>query len=234
MGFLDGSTNNIILDSVLTNEGRRALANGTFSITKFAVGDNGEIDYGIIKRFGRTVGSEKIQKASPVFEASTNAEHALKYKLISVSNPNLIRLPNLSLTGEGLTSDVLSMGKTTTRRRTITISQTIQNEDSIDVELRDQLFVITMNNLFLQVSGESPDNIDGNNIATYLIGRDSGTTSLGGSKLTINFEVKNIPNSLFTTFGNSNNKNLIRTFIKISGLSSGAVKEMEAQISKTT
>src|SRR3990167_4407459 len=201
MGFLDGSTNNIILDSVLTNEGRRALANGTFSITKFAVGDNGEIDYGIIKRFGRTVGSEKIQKASPVFEASTNAEHALKYKLISVSNPNLIRLPNLSLTGEGLTSDVLSMGKTTTRRRTITISQTIQNEDSIDVELRDQLFVITMNNLFLQVSGESPDNIDGNNIATYLIGRDTTTTAQGGSRLTITFEVKNIPNSLFTTFG---------------------------------
>ena len=126
------------------------------------------------------------------------------------------------------------MGKTTTRRRTITISQTIQNEDSIDVELRDQLFVITMNNLFLQISGESPDNIDGNNIATYLIGRDTTTTAQGGSRLTITFEVKNIPNSLFTTFGKKNDKNTIRTFIRINGINSGNVKEFEVTIGKTS
>jgi|SRR3989344_2689509 len=233
MGFLNNSTNQILLDAVLTDEGRKNLANGTFNITKFALGDD-EIDYGIIKKFGRTVGKEKISKNNLIFEASTNSQHALKYKLISISNPNLIRLPSLSLTGEGLTNDILSMGKTTTRRRTITISQTIQNEDSIDVELRDQLFVITMNNLFLQISGESPDNIDGNNIATYLIGRDTTTTAQGGSRLTITFEVKNIPNSLFTTFGKKNDKNTIRTFIRINGINSGNVKEFEVTIGKTS
>ena len=59
MGFLNNSTNQILLDAVLTDEGRKNLANGTFNITKFALGDD-EIDYGIIKKFGRTVGKEKM------------------------------------------------------------------------------------------------------------------------------------------------------------------------------
>ena len=41
MGFLDHSTNNIILDAVLTDYGRQALAanDGSFSIFKFAFSD---------------------------------------------------------------------------------------------------------------------------------------------------------------------------------------------------
>lgn len=63
MGFLDHSTNNIIVDAVLTDLGRQALArnDGSFSIYQFALGDD-EIDYGIVREFGRTVGKEKIEK----------------------------------------------------------------------------------------------------------------------------------------------------------------------------
>ena len=43
MGFLDNS-GDIILDAVLTDAGRKELAAGTFSITKFALGDD-EINY---------------------------------------------------------------------------------------------------------------------------------------------------------------------------------------------
>ena len=45
MAFLDNS-GDIILDAVLTDEGRRRLAraDGSFKITKFALGDD-EIDY---------------------------------------------------------------------------------------------------------------------------------------------------------------------------------------------
>ena len=43
MAFLDNS-GDIILDAVLTDEGRRRMAGGNFSITKFALGDD-EIDY---------------------------------------------------------------------------------------------------------------------------------------------------------------------------------------------
>ena len=47
MAFLDNS-GDIILDAVLTDEGRRKLAegNGSFNITKFALGDD-EVDYGL-------------------------------------------------------------------------------------------------------------------------------------------------------------------------------------------
>ena len=53
MGFLDHSTNNIIVDAVLTDVGRQALArnDGSFSIFQFALGDD-EVDYNIVKQFG--------------------------------------------------------------------------------------------------------------------------------------------------------------------------------------
>ena len=82
MGFLDHSTNNIIIDAVLTDEGRKILAENSsnFSITQFALADD-EVDYTIIQKFGRSVGKEKISKNTPVFEASTVSDYALKFKL---------------------------------------------------------------------------------------------------------------------------------------------------------
>ena len=61
MGFLDHSTNNIIIDAVLTDKGRERLArnNGTFRIVHYGFADD-EVDYTLIKKFGRTVGKEKI------------------------------------------------------------------------------------------------------------------------------------------------------------------------------
>ena len=43
MGFLDNS-GDIILDAVLTDLGRKRMAEGNFNITKFALGDD-EINY---------------------------------------------------------------------------------------------------------------------------------------------------------------------------------------------
>ena len=43
MAFIDAS-GDIILDAVLTDLGRRKMANGNFRITKFALGDD-EINY---------------------------------------------------------------------------------------------------------------------------------------------------------------------------------------------
>lgn len=236
MGFLQGDTNNIILDAVLTDQGRQFLSrnDGSFSIVKFALGDD-EVDYSIIQKYGRTVGKEKIEKNTPIFEALTNGSLAQKYRCISVSNPNLIRLPNITFTGEGvdLTNNILSIGNTTQKRRTITVSQDIQNETSIDVELRDQSFIVEMNNQFLQVIGTAPDNIDGQQKATYIIARDAGETSLGGSKLTITIATKSITESQFQVYGAAFNKNLITTYVKVSGVQSGAVLEFQTQINKT-
>ena len=54
MGFLDHSTNNVLIDAVLTDEGRRLLAanDGSFRISMFSLGDD-EVDYGLISKFCR-------------------------------------------------------------------------------------------------------------------------------------------------------------------------------------
>jgi hypothetical protein len=120
----------------------------------------------------------------------------------------------------------------TLKTRSLSISQTISNEDTIDVELRDQIFIVELDNRFLQITSQSPDNIDGNQRASFLLQRDATETSLGGSKLTFTLSVKTITDAMFTIFGTTSNKLLVRTYVKVSGLQSGAVKEFEVQITK--
>ena len=150
MGFLDHSTNNIILDAVLTDTGRQFLSrnNGDFTLFKFALGDD-EVNYTIISKYGRSVGREKIEKNTPIFEALTNQAHSQKYKLISVSNPNLIRLPRFNFSGDNASSNgVVTVYTTTgTGRQTssaLLFEQTLLNETSIEISFKSgpELFVI--------------------------------------------------------------------------------------------
>lgn len=236
MGFLQQDTNNIILDAVLTDTGRKFLSlnDGSFSIIKFAPGDD-EVDYTLIQKFGRTVGKEKIEKNTPVFEALTNGSLAQKNRCISVSNPNLVRLPSLTLVGSGIdsTGSIVSIGTATLKTRQLSIQQTIGGgETSIDVELRDQAFILDLDNRFLQVLSRAPDNVDVAQRAQYILSRDTSENSLGGSQVTFTIGVKAITESQFQVYGAKYNKNLISTFVKISGVQSGAVKEFEVQISK--
>ena len=79
MGFLDHSTNNIIVDAVLTDHGRSLIAaTGTQSsiIQGYSFADD-EVDYTIIKKYGVAVGKEKIEKNTPIFEASTNTANVV-------------------------------------------------------------------------------------------------------------------------------------------------------------
>lgn len=236
MGFLQQDTNNIILDAVLTDTGRNFLArnDGSFSIIKYAFGDD-EVDYTIIRKFGRTVGQEKIEKNTPVFEALTNPAYAQKYKLISVSNPNLIRLPSLTLTGIGVdsTNKIVTIGNTTIRSRQITVAQSLSNETNIDVELVDQTFVVDVPNMFLQIVRAVPDNIDSQQRATYILTRDTNTTPIGGSQVTFTITTKAITESQFQIYGAKTNKSIINTYIKVSGVQSGATIEFTVQINKT-
>ena len=153
MGFLDHSTNNIILDAVLTDIGRQFLArnDGSFSIIKFALGDD-EIDYSIIKKFGRTVGKEKIEKNTPVMEALTRGNLGQKYRLISISNPNLSKLPNLTLVG--VSDSTLSLSRATVSgdiAKSVTVNQAISGGGVLAPELTDASFKIVMDNLFITI-----------------------------------------------------------------------------------
>ena len=97
MAFLDNS-GDIILDAVLTDTGRMRLAkgDGSFKITKFALGDD-EINYGLYNK-DHASGSayydiEIVQ--SPVLEAFTNNTSILKSKLMTISRTNLLYLPQI-------------------------------------------------------------------------------------------------------------------------------------------
>lgn len=237
MGFLDHSTNNIILDAVLTDVGRQFLArnDGSFSLHKFALGDD-EVNYNVILKYGRTVGREKLEKNTPIFEALTNQSHSQKYKLISVSNPNLLRLPSLNLSGDanvdGLTSTV-TIGRNQQKTSTVTVEQVIKNETSIDVELRDQTFVVEVPNLFIQILRNTPENIDGQQKATYILTRSPSENAFGGSSVQFTLSVKSLTDALFTVYGTTANKSRIKTYIKITGVQSGAVKDITVIIDKT-
>jgi hypothetical protein len=118
MGFLDNS-GDIILDAVLTDTGRYRLAqgNGSFKITKFALGDD-EINYGTYDK-NHPSGSayydlEILQ--TPVLEAFTNNTSTMKSKLISIPRTNLLYLPvvrpntNFSVTAQSGTSGLYVVG----------------------------------------------------------------------------------------------------------------------------
>ncbi len=95
MAFLDNS-GDIILDAVLTEEGRKLMAQGNFQIVKFALGDD-EINYGLYDT-GHPSGSayydlEILQ--TPVLEASTAINANINYGLLSIPNPRLLYMPTI-------------------------------------------------------------------------------------------------------------------------------------------
>jgi hypothetical protein len=99
MAFLDNS-GDIILDAVLTDTGRKRLAqgDGSFKIVKFALGDD-EIDYKLFNKShvnGSAYYDLEIMQ-TPVLEAFTNNTSSLKHKLMSMPQTNLLYLPVIKL-----------------------------------------------------------------------------------------------------------------------------------------
>ena len=99
MAFLDNS-GDIILDAVLTDEGRRRLAmgDGSFRISKFALGDD-EIDYALYQvapPSGSGYEDTRILQL-PVFEAFTNNTTSLKSKVLTYDNSSHLYLPVVKL-----------------------------------------------------------------------------------------------------------------------------------------
>tara|TARA_Y100001973_G_C5204344_1_gene340352 strand:- start:640 stop:1782 length:1143 start_codon:yes stop_codon:yes gene_type:complete len=99
MAFLDNS-GDIILDAVLTDTGRLRLAqgDGSFKISKFALGDD-EINYSLYNK-DHASGSayydlEVLQ--TPILEAFTNNTSNLKTKLVTMSRTNVLYMPILKL-----------------------------------------------------------------------------------------------------------------------------------------
>ena len=223
MGWLDNSTNNIILDAVLTDFGREALArnNGSFAVAKFSLGDD-EVNYGIITKYGRTIGREKIEKNTPVFEALTNQNLALKYKLISIPAP-LVYLPIFSLDANVAT---LNIGKSVN----VTVKQSLAANDSavmMDSNISDANFDLYYPSLFLTIG--AANNMPGQVSLDAL--RTAHTTiqstvidSTGSRNSTFTLYAKTLSTTTLSTYGRqvvTNGPYQISTAVKVVGQSSG-------------
>ena len=233
MGFLDHSTNNIIVDAVLTDTGRQILArnDGSFVVTKFAFGDD-EVDYSMITKFGLTVGKEKITKNTPIFEAQTNGNLALKYRLLSISVPDLVVLPTLSITAITTTDFDRSSGSTS---GTATMAQAIQGGiAAVPTDLVDSAFVVQFDNRFLTVkrsnSGGTSTKSVSNNQAIITVAAD-GTNGDGGGYVELSISVNSFSDDYYNTYS-TGDKNTIRTQVTVSGRSSGSVIIQQFDITK--
>mgnify|MGYP003115676461 CR=1 FL=1 len=92
MAFQD-SCGGIVLDAILTDAGRRHMANGTFRVTKFALGDD-EVDYALRSTASVLYKNPRIESL-PVFEAF-NAENAtINYGLVDYIRPDVFYIPDL-------------------------------------------------------------------------------------------------------------------------------------------
>ena len=80
MGFLDHTTNSIVVDAVLTDKGRQLLSETStgLQILSYAFADP-EVDYSNLEKYGDIIGSEKIIKNTPIYEATTSSKIALFY-----------------------------------------------------------------------------------------------------------------------------------------------------------
>lgn len=228
MGFLDHSTNNIIVDAVLTDLGRQALSrnDGSFSIFQFALGDD-EIDYSIIQKFGRTVGKEKIEKNTPIMEALTQGSLGLKNKIVSISNEYLTHIPVLEFTSSE--NPITFSRVSNISLKNLELSLENKNGTAIEFDLLDSEVMVELNYLFLGISGESPDIVYSDNIAIYRYPISQQRT---GQKLTatIPLRLKSFSTTTFNTYSISGGS-YIRTFVKITGVNSGVTQTIEVQIS---
>lgn len=111
MAFLDNS-GDIIIDAVLTDTGRYRLAkgDGSFSIVKFALGDD-EVDYALYNATASSGQRDLEIMQTPILEAFTNNASSMKSKLVSIPRNNILYMPVLKAnnTKQDALNDTLSM-----------------------------------------------------------------------------------------------------------------------------
>lgn len=248
MGFLDHSTNNIIIDAVLTERGRELLSrNNGLSIAYYSFGDD-EVDYSSIKKYGKTNGKEKIEKNTPILEANTNENLALRSPLISLNSRNIriLYIPKLSTLAPAagtvnISSFTPLVGQTDNRVKQVQVISTISSDEvtAINSLVSDERYVIKMpQNLIRLYNGNtfvSPIDTDTNDVATYEVStiayEQDGVTNSRSATFSIRVS-PSLTNSQYQVYGNTSDKTKITTQIEVQGASSGSVVVIPVIISQ--
>jgi hypothetical protein len=242
MGFLDNSNANIIVDAVLTDLGRQLLAanDNSFSIRRFSFADD-EVDYGTITKFGLSVGKEKIEKNTPIFEAQTNSGLALKYSCVSLNAVALSTYPTLSVSSTSGASITTTSGGGTTSGNIVNLiaSNASYNSTAVKVtqvmplvnssivsNLVEDLYYVKVNRRFLSINSSTPES-QPNGVDVYeVVATVSASTSYANFTLST---VLTNTSSDFTTYGDGTQ---ILTPVKIIGARTGITTDLTVKITK--
>lgn len=236
MGWLDNSTNNIILDAVLTDYGRQQLAIGgtAFNISQFALGDD-EVDYGIITKYGRTVGREKIEKNTPVFEAFTNQNLAQKYKTFGIEVP-ILYIPKIKLESPSSPISLTSNGSTT-----LTVKQVQPSgaAGEIPASLKETNFLVYIPDIFLYLPDERSIATTGgqgtNKVTTYTKTKTYTVPTTTGTEPQISpkLQVQTIGETTWSVYGRiTGSSTIINTNIRVVGALTGIVLDIPVTITR--
>lgn len=246
MGFLDHSTNNIIIDAVLTDRGRELLATqgASFAITRFALSDD-EVDYTLVQKFGRTVGREKIIKNTPIFEAQTRGDLALKNKLKTLSSATKRYMPNLTLQGTNLNAAAgtiavqHTLGSQANPAADLSLSVAKTGNEALAVELIDTAFDVIANTELINVQA-----VGGGAFQSFLDMVTHQTThtvpssqtsisATGGEIAKIQISAKDsITADTFDLYSDPANPNQIQTVVSMVGQESGLRQDVTVIIEK--
>lgn len=229
MGLLDNSGQTISVDCVLTDIGREFLArnDGRFEIVRYSFGDD-EINYGLFNPNTGSLQQDNNILNTPIFEASVNETLALKYQLLSISNPDLQYLPTLQ---GGVTA--LSLGERTDSQtgKTLSFSQNTQT-GTVPSEIVDASFLVQLNNDLLYMQNQVPVNVSPYGIAQYVIPRSTLGANQGAT-VSFNIAVQSLPNDLWSTLGNGPvGSRTIVTKARCQGALSGQVADVTVTINE--
>jgi len=95
MAFQD-SADGIIIDAVLTDKGRKYMAQGKFRVAKFALGDD-EVNYSFVHETGGGDEGRTMPSAhkTPILEAFSNENANINYGLLSITSDDVLYIPKI-------------------------------------------------------------------------------------------------------------------------------------------
>lgn len=112
---------------------------------------------------------------TPIFEASVNEKIALKYSLISISNPDLKYLPSLAAS-----VSTLGLGERNDSQvgKAVEFKQTTRSNRTVPSEIVDAAFSIEVDNDLLFIEKQTPVSVSSFGTATYIVPR----TAIGANQ----------------------------------------------------
>jgi hypothetical protein len=192
MAFLDNS-GDIILDAVLTDAGRKRLAqaDGSFRISKFALGDD-EIDYSLYRNSNNlALGRHPSGSAyydltilqTPVLEAFTNNTSNMKSRLITYARNDLLYLPVIKINNK---MHKTTNGNIDSSARFASANAVVPSTGYLFTADRDTTSVFGVGNLAGLILGNTDDYTNPGNALFFDQGLDSPDLSvenLGGTSI---------------------------------------------------